>query len=161
MAMVESNLGEALGQLYCSSHFSGAAKPKALEIVESVRDALKDRLLEVEWMGEETRAKAMEKMEGFRVQIGFPDSWINYEFFEGKLGADHLANVALGNQFEVRVDDPPSLPWQPSFPSCPASLQQNLTPLPPQYCRSCPFPAFSTSVRSGALINQQTRTGGT
>lgn len=100
MGMVESNLGEALGQLYCEEHFSGEAKPKALEIVESVRDALKDRLLEVEWMGEDTRAKAMEKMAGFRVQIGFPDTWIDYTFFTDKLGADHLANIALGNQFE-------------------------------------------------------------
>ena len=100
MAMVESTLGEALGQLYVSSHFSGASKPKALEIVESVRDALKERLGEVEWMGDETRARAMEKMAGFRVQIGFPDEWIDYAFFKDKLGPDHLSNIAVGNQFE-------------------------------------------------------------
>jgi len=100
MAMVESYLGEALGQLYVAEHFSGDAKPKALEIVESVRDALKDRLQEVEWMGEETRAKAMEKMSGFRVQIGFPDEWIDYSYFEKKLGPDHVANIAVGNSFE-------------------------------------------------------------
>ena len=49
MLSVESYLGEAVGQLYVNKHFSGAAKPKALEIVENVRAALKERLGEVTW----------------------------------------------------------------------------------------------------------------
>ena len=104
MGMVEGNLGEALGQLYVDQHFSGEAKPMALGIVESVRDALKERLSEVTWMTEETRKGAMEKMAGFRVQIGFTDEWPSFDFFEGKLSGDHLQNVLLGHQFDYRRD---------------------------------------------------------
>ena len=74
MGMIENcGFGDALGQLYVDQHFTGDAKPVALRIVESVRDALRDRLNEVEWMSDSTRKSAMEKMDGFRVQIGFTD----------------------------------------------------------------------------------------
>ncbi|GMH88563.1 hypothetical protein TrST_g11196 [Triparma strigata] len=100
MSTVESYLGESLGQLYCSKHFSGDSKPMALSIVESVRDALKERLNEVEWMSDKTREAAMEKMKGFRVQIGFPDEWIDYSFWDGKITDDHFTNILTGLSFE-------------------------------------------------------------
>ncbi|GMH49438.1 hypothetical protein TL16_g00516, partial [Triparma laevis f. inornata] len=100
MSGVEGYLGEALGQLYVERHFSGDSKPMALSIVESVRDALKERLNEVEWMSDKTRAAAMEKMAGFRVQIGFPDEWIDYSFWEGKISDDHFTNVLTGLEFD-------------------------------------------------------------
>jgi putative endopeptidase len=104
MGMLESNLGDALGQLYVDQHFSGDAKPMALGIVESVRDALKERLAEVPWMKENTREAAMEKMAGFRVQIGFTDEFPSFDFFAGKLGGDHVQNIVAGHQFEYDRD---------------------------------------------------------
>ncbi|GMI39336.1 hypothetical protein TeGR_g4133 [Tetraparma gracilis] len=104
MGMLEGALGEALGQLYVDKHFSGASKPMALEIVESVREALKDRLNEVKWMSESTRAAAMEKMAGFRVQIGFTDEWPCFDFFDGKLSSTHIENIMYGNTFDWNRD---------------------------------------------------------
>jgi len=104
MGMVESALGEALGQLYVEKHFTGASKPVALGIVESVRDALKERLGEVPWMSPETRKAAMEKMSGFRVQIGFPDTWIDYAYFRSKLTSNHFSNIMHGQIFDHKRD---------------------------------------------------------
>lgn len=101
--MVESNLGEALGQLYVDKHFSGDAKPLALSIVENVRSALEERLHEVTWLSKKTRAAALEKMAAFRVHIGFPDKWIDYSWFAGKLGENHLQNVFSAALFHHRL----------------------------------------------------------
>ena len=71
MQYTESALGEALGQIYCKKFFDDSCKEKALSIVEKVRQALEDRLHEVEWMAsDETRKQALQKMNGFKVKIG-------------------------------------------------------------------------------------------
>jgi putative endopeptidase len=71
MAFTESALGEALGQLYCAKHFDEESKERALKIVESVRQALEERLNEVEWMkSATTRDNALKKMSNFRIKIG-------------------------------------------------------------------------------------------
>lgn len=100
---VENALGEALGQLYVSKYFAGEAKPKALKVVESVRDALRERLKEVQWMSESTRAEALKKMERFAVKIGFPDRWIDYSSLEVTEG-QHVANLLAARQFDFKLE---------------------------------------------------------
>mmetsp|Transcript_14708 Transcript_14708/g.31952 ORF Transcript_14708/g.31952 Transcript_14708/m.31952 type:complete len:713 (+) Transcript_14708:123-2261(+) len=79
MEFTENALGEALGKLYCAKFFDETSKGRALKIVEQVRQALEDRLKEVEWMkSEETRANALKKMSTFGVKIGYPDKWLDY-----------------------------------------------------------------------------------
>ena len=79
MAFTESALGEALGKLYCDKYFDETSKERALKVVEQVRQALEQRLKEVEWMtAESTRAEALKKMARFGVKIGYPDKWIDY-----------------------------------------------------------------------------------
>ena len=79
MAFTESALGECLGKLYCARYFDESSKERALDIVERVRQALEDRLKEVDWMkAETTRNEALKKMAKFGVKIGYPDKWIDY-----------------------------------------------------------------------------------
>jgi predicted metalloendopeptidase len=63
-------LGEALGKLYCVKYFDESCKERAYAIVEQVRQALEDRLKEVDWMkSEDTRKNALKKMERFGVKV--------------------------------------------------------------------------------------------
>lgn len=79
MAFTEDALGEALGKLYCAKYFDETSKDRALKVVEQVRQALEDRLKEVEWMtADSTREQALKKMNRFGVKIGYPDKWIDY-----------------------------------------------------------------------------------
>jgi putative endopeptidase len=79
MAFTESALGEALGELYCARFFDEDCKMLANSIVESVRQALEERLNEVDWMkAESTREQALKKMSRFKVKIGYPNKWIDY-----------------------------------------------------------------------------------
>jgi len=95
---LESALGEELGQLYVAKYFPADAKQRALEVVEAVRDALRERLLEVEWMSEQTRQEAMIKMEKFKVKIGFPDQWLDYSAMKISRGK-HFENVLAARQY--------------------------------------------------------------
>jgi putative endopeptidase len=83
MQFTESALGEALGKMYCEKHFDETCKERAFAIVESVRASLEERLKEVDWMtSEETRKCALEKMSNFKIKIGYPDRWIDYQAME-------------------------------------------------------------------------------
>ena len=53
-------------------------------------------------MTEATKTKALEKMEGFRVKIGFPDEWVDYASLELRPDAPYYANVAAAKRFEFR-----------------------------------------------------------
>jgi putative endopeptidase len=77
----ESGFGEALGRLYVSNFFQPTSKTKALQIVELVRDVLRERLEVVDWMSNDTREEALRKMDKFRVKIGYPDKW-EYDYKE-------------------------------------------------------------------------------
>jgi len=111
MPMVEAALGDAVGQLYVERYFSADAKGRALHIVSKVRAALEARLREVPWMQDSTRAKALDKMRGFGVKIGFPDEWIEYASLDVRHD-DHLGNVLRARAFEharqMRYADAPT-----------------------------------------------------
>jgi len=99
MQQVEGVLGEALGKLYVAKYFSSESKSRALDVVERVRTALRERLGEVEWMSDSTRERAVLKMAKFGVKIGFPDCWIDYSALEVTRG-DHFGNQLRANTFD-------------------------------------------------------------
>ena len=75
----EQYLRDLIGQEYVKTNFSPKAKKRALDLVENIRAALKERLNELTWMGAETKAKALEKLAKIDVKIGYPDKWWTYE----------------------------------------------------------------------------------
>lgn len=72
---LNGSIGEALGQLYVEVAFPPESKAKMQTLVANLSDALKVRLEGLEWMGEETKAKALEKWASFTPKIGYPDKW--------------------------------------------------------------------------------------
>lgn len=96
-------LGEAMGKLYVAKFFKADCKVKALTIVEEVRDALRQRLGEVEWMSSATRVEALKKMEKFRVKIGYPDVWTDYSSLP-ITAESHLRNIIAYSKFDKQRD---------------------------------------------------------
>ena len=78
LATVNGTVGEALGKLYVDEMFPPEAKEKAEEMIENVITAFEERIKVLDWMSEETKAKAIEKLEKFTVKIGYPDKWKDY-----------------------------------------------------------------------------------
>ncbi len=75
LGSVNSAMGQALGQLYVAKYFTPEAKQRAGELVTNVRDALKARIQNLDWMSEETKAKALDKWSKFLPKIGYPENW--------------------------------------------------------------------------------------
>lgn len=71
MGFIEGAMGDALGKLYCAKYFDKSSGDRALQMVEKVRQALQDRLKEVDWIkADSTRRQALKKLERLRVKIG-------------------------------------------------------------------------------------------
>jgi predicted metalloendopeptidase len=76
--IVNNRLGELLGQLFVEKHFPPEAKATALEMTSDIIEAYRNRITSLEWMSEETKAFALQKLSSFRVKIGYPDSWKDF-----------------------------------------------------------------------------------
>ncbi|HEY6984986.1 MAG TPA: M13 family metallopeptidase [Rhodanobacteraceae bacterium] len=72
---IDSQVGEAMGQLFVARSFAPAAKQQVLGIAETLRAALRARLEHVPWMSDETRHGALAKLESLTFKIGYPDKW--------------------------------------------------------------------------------------
>jgi putative endopeptidase len=71
-------LGEALGQKYVEKYFPPQAKARAQEMVANILAAMHDTIENLDWMGPETKKKALEKLSTFNPKIGYPDKWKDY-----------------------------------------------------------------------------------
>lgn len=97
---VNGALGEAVGQMYVAKYFPASSKEKMLTLVHDLQKALGERILGLEWMGDETKAKAEEKLASFIIKIGYPDKWRDYS----ALAVDkdsYWANVRRSNIFDM------------------------------------------------------------
>ena len=78
LATVNGSVGEALGKLYVDEMFPPEAKEKAETMIANIIEAYQERIQKLDWMSEETKVKAVEKLDKFTVKIGYPDEWEDY-----------------------------------------------------------------------------------
>ena len=97
---VDHGLGEALGQLYVEKKFPPQAKQRALVMVNDLKDALRDKIQNLDWMGAETREAALKKLDVLGVKIGYPDKWRDYSKLEIK-AQPHVLNALAASAFET------------------------------------------------------------
>ena len=78
VGLVEGSLGEAVGQIYVEKHFPASSKKKMEELVGHLIEAYRQSITNLDWMTEETKVKALEKLSKFTPKIGYPDKWKDY-----------------------------------------------------------------------------------
>ncbi|MBT0772108.1 peptidase M13 [Kineosporia sp. J2-2] len=100
VSMVEGSLGEAVGKLYVEEHFSPAAKARMVELVANLVEAYRQSITKLDWMSEETRVRALEKLDSFTPKIGYPDKWRDYSSLEITAG-DLVGNVRRAGDYEI------------------------------------------------------------
>ncbi|MFI5136788.1 MAG: M13 family metallopeptidase [Sphingobacteriales bacterium] len=76
--LVDGSLGELLGQLYVAKYFPPAAKAYMVNLVNNLKVTLGERIKNLTWMSDETKARALKKLAAFTVKIGYPDKWQTY-----------------------------------------------------------------------------------
>jgi putative endopeptidase len=101
VSVVEGSLGEAVGRIYVERHFSPDAKTAMDALVAKLIEAYRDSIQTLDWMTEETRSRALEKLAKFTPKIGYPDRWRDYSSLE-IVPDDLLANVRAVTEFEFQ-----------------------------------------------------------
>ena len=86
---VNGILGEVVGKIYVKKHFKPEAKERMVDLVENLRAAYGEAIVGLDWMSEETKKQALEKLKKFTPKIGYPDKWKDYSVLE--ISADDLA----------------------------------------------------------------------
>ena len=100
VASVEGGLGEALGQLYVAKYFPPAAKERMEKLVRQLQIALGERIDVQDWMTNETKMVAHEKLDAFYVKVGYPNKWKDYSDLE--IGDNYLRNMLAINEWEIK-----------------------------------------------------------
>lgn len=99
VSFVEGAAGFAVGKLYVAQHFPPEAKARMDELIANLVKAYRRNISELEWMTEETRRKALLKLDKFTPKIGYPASWRDYSALTVDRG-DLIGNVARASSFE-------------------------------------------------------------
>ncbi len=93
LSTADGYMGEAIGQLYVEEFFPESSKEKMLELVGNLRKALGKHIINLPWMSDETKLKAIEKLLGFTVKIGYPDKWKDYSELEIDPALSYYQNI--------------------------------------------------------------------
>lgn len=97
---IDDVLGEAVGQMYVQKYFPAAAKERMQHLVKNLQTALGERISNLEWMGDSTKQKALEKLNAFTVKVGYPDKWKDYTTLEIK-NDSYWENMVRASRWEL------------------------------------------------------------
>lgn len=101
MAVPNGSLGEAVGEIYVAKYFPEKDKARMVEMVKNLQKALSQHIANLDWMSDETKAKAQEKLSTFTVKIGYPDKWKDYSTLEIDPAKSYWENIVAVNKWYI------------------------------------------------------------
>jgi predicted metalloendopeptidase len=96
--LVNGVAGELVGKVYVKKHFPAEAKTRMVKMIENLRSAYGDSIDTLDWMSDETKVKAHEKLAKFDPKIGYPDVWRDYSKMKIN-DTDLIANMKEATRF--------------------------------------------------------------
>ena len=99
MSVPNSILSEAVGQMYVAKYFPESDKARVEEMVANIQKAFSKHIDALDWMGDETKVKAQEKLSSFTVKIGYPNKWKDYSTLVVDPSKSYWANVVEANRW--------------------------------------------------------------
>ncbi|MBI2682334.1 MAG: M13 family metallopeptidase [Acidobacteriales bacterium] len=104
VASADAQIGEASGKLFVERYFGSEGKAKIRELVNNVMAALEESIRTVDWMGDATRKKAIEKLHAISTRkLGFPETYRDYSAVKVARD-DYFGNSIRANRFEQKRD---------------------------------------------------------
>jgi len=92
-------LGELVGKIFVEQRFGPEAKARMDELITALRQSLRQRLTDVDWMSGETRERALAKLDAMRRKIGGPDQWRDFS------GLTIRRDDYAGNSIRIAAND--------------------------------------------------------
>lgn len=101
MSAPNSILGEAVGKMYVAKYFPESSKQRMTELVKNLQIALGQHIDELDWMSDETKVKAHEKLNNFTVKIGYPDKWKDYSSLDIDPEKSYFENLKAASEWYI------------------------------------------------------------
>ena len=99
VTVVDTSLGEAVGQEYVKKYFPPQAKAEMEKLVGNLKVAMRARIEKLDWMAPQTKAEAFAKLDKMRVRVGYPNKWRSYDGLQVDAN-DLYGSVQRSNAFE-------------------------------------------------------------
>lgn len=99
VSFTEGALGEAVGKIYVERHYPPAAKAAMDELIANLTEAYRQSITELDWMSDETKKRALDKLGKFTPKIGYPAKWRDYSSIT-VYADDLIANVFAVAEYE-------------------------------------------------------------
>ena len=100
VSLVEGAMGEAVGKVYVARHFPEEAKAVMDVLVGNLIEAYRESIQNLAWMGDDTKERALEKLDKFTPKVGYPSKWRDYSSLE-VTAEDLMGNVRNVAEFEM------------------------------------------------------------
>ena len=100
VSLVNGVCGEDVGREYVKRHFPESSKQRMGHLVDNLIDAYRVSITNSDWLGEETKAKALEKLSKFTPMIGYTERWRDYTAFDVHADAGLVANMQAAALYE-------------------------------------------------------------
>jgi len=94
----EGAMGEALGQLFVKEYFNDQTRKRYSDLVEAIRAAYKNRIQQLTWMTDSTKAKALDKLAKIHKKLGYPDKWKDFSAMQIS-AQPYVRNVIASRQW--------------------------------------------------------------
>ncbi|GGX30267.1 M13 family metallopeptidase [Undibacterium squillarum] len=101
LEVLDHSAGESLGQLYVAQQFGPEAKAGVLDMVNNIKEAMRENIAGLSWMSDVTKQQAYKKLDSIMVKIGYPDVWRDYSGLQIKRD-DYAGNVKRASAFEYQ-----------------------------------------------------------
>ena len=98
--LVDSKLGEALGQVFVVKTFAPQTKDDALRMTREIEAEMGRDIKDLTWMSDATKQRALEKLHAIVNKIGYPDRWRDYSSVQ-IMPDDFIGDITRASTFEV------------------------------------------------------------
>ncbi|WP_419251909.1 M13 family metallopeptidase [Caulobacter sp. ErkDOM-YI] len=99
VGLVDSTVGEVVGQTYVAKYFPPSSKAQMVELIANLKTAMSKRIEQSPWMAAATKTEAQTKLSKMKVMVGYPDKWRDYSALKIDV-ADLYGNVSRSRAFE-------------------------------------------------------------
>jgi putative endopeptidase len=103
LGTVDRTIGFSMGKLYVQKYFPPEAKARAEEMVRNLEAAFAERIKNLDWMSQETKKQALDKLKTIVNKIGYPQKWKSYEGLKIDRGP-YVLNVMRSNEFNFNYE---------------------------------------------------------
>lgn len=99
LSVLDDEVGELLGQIFVEKYFPVSAKQRMIELIENLRIAFGQRIENLTWMSDTTKAFAQEKLASIKIKIGYPDKWRDYSNLNIDKSLGFVTNIINSTKF--------------------------------------------------------------